>query len=353
MQDLLNVLMDHFQERLPVAWCEIVSTRGSTPQKVGARMLVRQDGTQWGTLGGGCVEADVRRQALQILSTSAPAQVCTFLLDSDYGWDDGLICGGRMSALITPFLPQTAEAGQTARDYFQALVGMLKEGARCMEVVSVADEHSRVPVGSRYLFGSQRNLAATLGPTLSVDLQKQFTLEERTAPLTLEGWAKLSFAARIRLLIIGGGHIGQAVAALASQVDFEIWVMDDREAYVSMDRFPTATRRMTGRFGPMLHDIVGEVNEDVYVLIVTRGHNHDEEALFHLAPSRAGFVGMIGSKRKVRLIFDDLQSKGIPREKLNQVRSPVGLDIGSRTVPEIAVSIVAELIRRRNKGVGP
>ena len=129
-------------------------------------------------------------------------------------------------------------------------------------------------------------------------------------------------------------------------------MIDDREAFVTPARFPTATRRLTGRLGPVHENLIEEIHERVYALIVTRGHNHDEEALFHLAPTRAGFVGMIGSKRKVRLIFDDLESRGIARTHLDRVRAPVGLDIGSRTVQEIAVSIVAELIAHRNQGPG-
>jgi xanthine dehydrogenase accessory factor len=166
-----------------------------------------------------------------------------------------------------------------------------------------------------------------------------------------EGVAYLPVLPRITLLIVGGGHVGHAVAKLAADVDFEIWVLDDRERYASAERFRMARRRIVGDIGAQLKNLVAtEVNSSTYALIVTRGHAHDEEALYHLAPSRAGYVGMIGSKRKIRLIYEDLIAKGINRELLARVHAPLGFDIGSQTVPEIAVSIVAELIACRNQG---
>src|SRR5437763_863334 len=101
MRDVLRELVAVIRSGRPVAWCRLVETRGSTPQKAGAAMLVNEDGTQAGTLGGGCVEAEVKRRALGLLAENRP-DVCTFQLDSDYGWDDGLICGGRMKIAIQP-----------------------------------------------------------------------------------------------------------------------------------------------------------------------------------------------------------------------------------------------------------
>ena len=116
------------------------------------------------------------------------------------------------------------------------------------------------------------------------------------------------------------------------------------------ERFPTAARLLVGEIGPSLKKVAAEITPSVYCLIMTRGHGHDEEALYHLAPTPAGYVGMIGSKRKIRLIYEDLVAKGISQEVLAKVHAPLGFAIGSQTVPEIAVSIVAELIACRNLG---
>ncbi|MCA9248207.1 MAG: XdhC family protein, partial [Planctomycetales bacterium] len=148
-------------------------------------------------------------------------------------------------------------------------------------------------------------------------------------------------------LIVGGGHVGKAVAELAAELEFEVWVVDDREEIVSAARFPRAAKRLFGSIGQILREI--EVTPRTYCLIVTRGHNHDEEALLHLADRGAAYVGMIGSRRKVKLIYADLLDTGVSESALKRVHAPVGLDIGSQTVPEIAISIAAQLIEHRSR----
>ena len=146
--------------------------------------------------------------------------------------------------------------------------------------------------------------------------------------------------------------MGQAVAALAVDLQFDVWVVDDRADIVSEERFPRAQQRISGTIKDVLANI--EITPDTYCMIVTRGHNHDEEALFHLADRGARYVGMIGSRRKIKMIFDDLVNEGVSEEALERVYAPLGIDIGSQTVPEIAVSICAELVSHRNRsGVVP
>jgi xanthine dehydrogenase accessory factor len=176
-------------------------------------------------------------------------------------------------------------------------------------------------------------------------------VRSRPAPLEREGIAYLPILPRITLLIVGGGHVGAAVAQRAAEVDFNICVLDDRADFASRERFPTAKRLVVGEIAARLRDLTAhEIDASTYCIVVTRGHGHDEEALYHLAPSGAGYVGMIGSKRKIKLIFEDLIAKGIAPDVLQRVHAPLGLDIGSQTVAEIAISIVAELIAYRNRG---
>jgi xanthine dehydrogenase accessory factor len=332
---------------LPCACCTVVATRGSTPQKAGATMLVFADGTQTGTLGGGCVEAEVRRRALHALATADGGPTFhVFNLDDNYGWDDGLICGGRMTILADPLGPQSA-------DYFRRLREVAASGGGHTEVVALPENRPGLPLGSRYLFDTVGRPVTVLhnSPERAGEIAERLPrLDAHPRPTVRDGLALLPVAARIRLLIVGAGHVGQAVARFAAEVGFDVWILDDRETLVSPERFPHASRRVVGDIGRSLKAIVPEITPSVYGLIVTRGHSHDEEALYHLAPTAAGYVGMIGSKRKVRLIFDDLRAKGISEEALSRVRAPVGFEIGSQTVPEIAVSIVAELIARRNTG---
>jgi xanthine dehydrogenase accessory factor len=346
MRELLNELTRALEQGRACVHCAVVETRGSTPQKAGAAMLVFADGSQRGTLGGGCVEAEVKQRALRVLADPAGRpEVLTFCLDDNYGWDDGLICGGRMSILADPL------QGGGAPDYFRRFQELVEGGRGCTEAVVVGPP--AVPVGSRYLFGPDDGPAARLapGPAPEAVTAQLRSVSQRPRPYLGQGVAYLPVLPRITLLVVGGGHVGQAVARLAAEVDFDVWVLDDRAAYAGRDRFPAAARLLVGDIGRTLEQLAREeVTPSTYCLIVTRGHGHDEEALFHLAGSRAGYVGMIGSKRKIRLIFQDLVARGVPAEALERVHAPLGLAIGSQTVPEIAVSIVAELIACRNLG---
>jgi xanthine dehydrogenase accessory factor len=355
MRELLAELTKLLELGRPCVYCLVVETRGSTPQKAGAAMLVFPDGTQSGTLGGGCVEAEVKQRALSVLATgSGESSVLTFCLDDNYGWDDGLICGGRMSILADPLNRPDVAA------YYQRFRDLVEQGRGCTEAVVMAKEPSGLPVGSRYLFEENGRLAIQLAAEANLAVPEAVTrylvpIQQRPRPAVHQGIAYLPVPPRITLLIVGGGHVGQAVARLAAEVDFEVWVVDDRQRYASAERFPTAKRRLVGDIGGLLKELVrSEVTANTFCLIVTRGHSHDEEALYHLATTPAGYVGMIGSKRKIKMIFEDLIAKGIPQEVLTRVHAPLGFAIGSQTVPEIAISIVAELIACRNLGpAGP
>jgi xanthine dehydrogenase accessory factor len=332
------------------ALCRLVETRGSTPQKAGAAMLVFEDGSQSGTLGGGCVEAEVKRRALAVMDRGA-AEMAVFQLDNDYGWDDGLICGGRMTVLIDPL------ADQAARDYVNAVAKAAANGG-ATEAIAFDAEKSALPAGSCYLFDADERLVASLrgedASDAAIELLRSSLkpLTTRPRPYATTGTSFLSLLARTRLLIVGGGHVGQALGNLAADLDFDVWIVDDRAEYASEARFPRAQRRIVGSIGPALSEL--EVTQDTYCVIVTRGHNHDEEALFHLVNRGARYVGMIGSRRKIKLIFDDLVNEGVAPEALQQVYAPLGIDIGSQTVMEIAVSIAAELVSHRNReGVVP
>ncbi len=282
-----------------VALCTLVKSRGSTPQETGAKMVVTCDGTLHGTLGGGCVEAEVRVRAVELLHLGR-SELLTFLLDHDYGWDDGLICGGTMQIQV------------------QILEGAA-DGARFERIAS--DLQARRPVEF------QCDYQTDAGPQ---------TYRELLEP-------------RPTLVIAGGGHVGQALARIAYELDFDVTVIDDRAEYTSPQRFPTAAQRLTGDIAAELQNLV--LDHTTYIVIVTRGHNHDGQALDAVVRSGAKYIGLIGSKRKIATIMGDLAARGATLEQLQRVHAPIGLEINSVTVPEIAVSIAAELVAVR-RGCG-
>jgi xanthine dehydrogenase accessory factor len=155
MRELLEQLMSAIESGRRVACCRLVETRGSTPQKAGAAMLVFEDGSQAGTLGGGCVEAEVKRQALAILA-DGHAQVARFQLDDDYGWDDGLICGGRMQVAIDP-LAKAAD-----HEYFSQLAALARKGAGATEAIVFDSHASGLAESASYLFDAEGRLIGAL-----------------------------------------------------------------------------------------------------------------------------------------------------------------------------------------------
>jgi xanthine dehydrogenase accessory factor len=344
VRSILEDLLNAHHGNQAVAYTALVETRGSTPQKAGATMLVFADGSQAGTLGGGCVEAEVKRRALRLLDGGV-RELLTFQLDDNYGWDDGLICGGRMKMLVDPVRPGDDIA------YFDTVASLVAKGAGGTEAVILdATKAGGGEPGDRFLFDEQGTLVAAragegAAPGVVAHLR---SLDGRPRPYVEQGVSYLPFLKRCRLLVVGAGHVGQKVAELAAEVDFDVWVIDDRDEYCNPSRFPAAKRLIVGPVDTALSGL--EIDAATYCLVITRGHNHDEEALYHLAETPAAYVGMIGSRRKIKLIFEDLVAEGISREALSRVHAPLGFDIGSQTVPEIAVSIVAELIARRNLG---
>lgn len=152
------------------------------------------------------------------------------------------------------------------------------------------------------------------------------------------------------LLIVGGGHIGQSLASIASQVGFSVAVLDDRAAFANAERFPTADRVVCGDFVEELRRF--PIDADTYIVLVSRGHKQDELSLREVATSEAAYVGMIGSRRRVGAVLTHLAREGLPQETLGRVHTPIGLDIGAETPDEIAVSIIAQIISVRRGGSG-
>lgn len=156
--------------------------------------------------------------------------------------------------------------------------------------------------------------------------------------------------ARLKALILGGGHISQPLARFLTTLDFAVTVVDDRPEFANDARFPGVSQVLCGDFGNILKK--QDFDDKTAVIIVTRGHRHDLECLQGVIDAPAGYIGMIGSRRKVRAIFDCLRDEAVDPEKIQRVRAPVGLDIGAQTPEEIALSIAAEIVAVFRGGSG-
>jgi xanthine dehydrogenase accessory factor len=236
------------------ALATIINTIGSTPGKLGQKMLIKADGRMIGTVGGGCIDAEVLARAQEVMSTGL-AQKITISLSTEEAADSGLICGGEVEIFIEP-----------------------------------------VVVPSVYIFGA--------------------------------------------------GHISLAISKIAKLAGFKVTVIDDREEFANPKRFPEADQILVKGFD-MLGDLI--LPKHAYIVIVTRGHRYDETVLRWALKQGVKYIGMIGSRQKIETIHSRLSSEGVDQKLLKSVHAPIGLDIGAKTPEEIAVSIVAELIKIRRK----
>ncbi len=236
------------------ALATIVEVNGSIPGYQSAKMLVREDGSIVGTVGGGCVEAEVRRAARQVIETGKPKYL-DFSLDQEAVYENGLICGGQLNVYVEPVAPQP------------------------------------------------------------------------------------------RAFLFGAGHISRSLSKIASLAGFPTTIVDDRATFANRERFPEAEAIHAGEYEDIFERL--NVNSTSYIIIVTRGHRDDLRVLRWAVNTRARYIAMIGSKRKVLSVVKELEKEGIPREAFQKITAPMGLDIGAVTPEEIAVSVVAEMIAVR------
>jgi xanthine dehydrogenase accessory factor len=257
-ESVYRAIVEALDSRARAAVVTIVATNGSTPQRVGAKMLVYEDGRIAGTIGGGCYEHDAAGKARDAIRTRRPL-LARYALNDDLAAESGLICGGQMDVYIEPI--------EAAPD----------------------------------------------------------------------------------LYLLGAGHVSVEIARMAQLVGFRVHVVDDRQKFANADRFPGAD--------VIVDDIAGwlaqaTIPAEAYVVVVTRGHRYDHDAMRQLISRPTRYLGLIGSRAKVVRIFDALADEGADRSALAGVHAPIGLDIGAVTPAEIAVSIVAELVAVRSGRIG-
>lgn len=235
------------------ALATIVESKGSSPQKQGAKMLVREDGTILGTLGGGCLEAEVVQHAKMAMQDGTPRTVPFELTEKE----GGLVCGGAVRVYIEPVIPDP------------------------------------------------------------------------------------------RLVVLGAGHVGRALSTLAKFTGFQVTVVDDRPEYANRDTVPDTHDIVVHDFETAFSKV--SVDRSACIVIATRGHNHDLDAVKAALKTDAGYIGLLGSRRKKGLLTNALRTAGFSPEDIQRVIIPVGLPIGSTTPEEIAVSIMAQIIQERRR----
>ena len=344
MKELADRICALLQAGRPAAVATILSRSGSAPRTAGSKMVVDENGGFVGTIGGGKFEADVLLEAGRALAEGRPKKMFFDLTSDDVSAMD-MICGGKMEVLVD-YLASEDDATAVFAAWKSAMEGkkagslvtIMRANASWIEktdhCVVFADEAvaGNWPL-SAALLARVANVPSASGVSQVIEADGLRLLVEPTVtPKTL--------------LIFGAGHVSMPTARLAGAVGFRVVVVDDREAFANRDRFPGADQiRVPKDFASALSGI--SIDADTYAVIVTRGHRYDKEVLAQVLSTGAGYIGMIGSRRKRDAIYAALKKEGVAEEDLARVHCPIGLSIGAETPAEIAVSIVAELIASR------
>ncbi len=363
MNDIYAEIVKALERKEKLALATLITRVGSAPRAVGAKYLIKEDGTSVGSIGGGCVEAEVWQRAREAMESGA-GSVLHFTLTAEQLAEGGLICGGNVDIFVEPLKEEFLEIYREAAKIRQKGGGAIL--ATLISLDGVFPKHK--PLKALYRKSGER-----LGSLFDHEKLEKRILKEGETLLTekkprvivlksaedkhltgepVNGWKQAELLlepifCEPTLFLFGGGHISQQVAPLAKRVNFKVVVIDDREMFANRERFPEADEVIVAEFEKCFDQI--SIDESSYIVIVTRGHLYDGFVLEQAVKTNARYIGMIGSKKKIRTLYQHLMEKGIPKEALDRVHAPIGIDIHSETPEEIGVSIVAELIKARGE----
>ncbi len=341
MQRILSRTIESLEQGEPAVWATVIEQSGSAPRGAGSRMLLLRGQEILGSVGGGLVEA--RSVEIGRALLDQPGQkVLSLSLTGNQVAETGMICGGEMAVFVEAVPPDALP-----------FLGVFQEALSRSDpllFLTLISEKS-IPYEARHvLWGKGGNIAGGLPFWGDLnDALRQVVAAERPVLLSVPGQDDPIYAEPIErpsvLYLFGGGHVSLEVAWIAHRVGFEIVIVDDREEFANRERFPMASEVRALPFEEATRDAA--LGPRDYVVIVTRGHLHDLAVLRKVIGQSPGYIGMIGSRRKKAMIFEQLQNEGVSQKELDGVRAPIGIDIGAETPAEIAVSIVAELIEVR------
>jgi xanthine dehydrogenase accessory factor len=328
-----------------VALVTVISTTGSTPGKMGYKMLVwGEHGQTIGTVGGGLIEAEIIDKALKILP-NVESRVFRFNLDGTENAEGG-ICGGSIELLIETF-------DEKNLPLFRQILTAIENGGRGALVSVISPDKSPVKILIKDVDEARMASDVHFSPEIIESIRK-VVAKEQCAKKILENGTEIfieSICEQPMLFIFGGGHLSYYISRYAKSLDFRITICEDRAEFANQERFPDADNIVVEDFENVFDKV--DINNNSFVVIVTRAHKCDEIVLEKAVSTDAKYIGMIGSKRKTLTILRRLQEKGIPKEALGRVYSPIGISIGAVTPQEIALSIVCELTKIRRLGDAP
>ena len=335
MDDPILTLQGLLSTGEPVALSSLVDSSGSIPMSGRAKMIVEAGGRAHGTIGGGCLEAEIHTVARDVLASGRPRSTDYTMTEKQAG-EHGLNCGGTVRIYTERIDPGSGEI-------FAEVAASRADRSACVLVTRLGGEGRALlhPDGRR-----RGDLPAVPADRLSSWAR---TALDRELPSLQSAEAAEFFVEPFTpppiLYVFGGGHVGGQIGRLAKNVGFHVVLVDDRPYFANPERHPEVDECLAGDVPDVFSRLPSD--DQIYIVAATRGHQHDEVVVEHAIARRVRYVGMLGSERKKMILWRRIEARGGSRGRLDQVYSPVGLDIGADTPEEIAVSVVAELIQVR------
>jgi xanthine dehydrogenase accessory factor len=329
---IYEVIIECLKEGRAGILATVIKRTGSAPRDVGAKMFVGEDGKTFGTVGGGRLESDAYREALEIMGKGL-TKVFSVKMDAQRVEEKDMLCGGNVEVLLEPLSVKHLIV-------YSQIQRCRENRERGIVVTAFSDS-----IFAKSLVDENLNVT---GDSLDNEIIKQCKkLFHEKRPVFMEGILLDPIQISFPLYIFGAGHVAYFLSKIAKIADFNITAIDDREEFANSERFPDADTIIVGNFHDTLKCLDFTGNE--YVVILTRSHEYDAEVLGECLKKPTKYTGMIGSRRKVKIILDHMREKGFSGEVLERIHSPIGISINAETPEEIAISIVAELVSVRNK----
>ncbi len=344
MQRILSRTIQSLEQGEPAVWATVTAQTGSAPRGAGSRMLLLKGPEILGSVGGGFVEGKSIEIGLSLLDK--PGQkIFPLSLTGQQVAEANMICGGKMEVFVETI---PLEALPFLKTFEDAVTG-----SGTVVFLTLVSEKP-LPYDARHLLWENEepiagvlplsdNFATTFQEVVAGDKPDLLSLPGQSDRLYVEPIQRPSV-----VHIFGGGHVSLDVAWFAHRVGFEVVIIDDREEFANRERFPMATEIRTLSFDEAFKGVVFGPRD--YLVIVTRGHLHDLVALRRAMEQSPAYIGMIGSRRKKAMIYEQLLKEGVSQKKLDGVYAPIGLAIRAETPEELGISIVGELIEVRSRG---
>lgn len=352
MNEIYTKIVELFEKNRVSVLATITHQTGSSPRGVGTKFLIMEDGSYVGTIGGGSIEKLVLDESVKVLNSFTPIHFSHRMQGSEVD-EAEMICGGNIDIFMEPVLPDNLNN----LHIFEEVMEIIRRGgAGLLATVIDPDQWRTGQIPKMFI----KKNGEKIGSLLEIE-EIDISIKERMDQL-LEGGKPTTITCRDRegnhlnifvepvisdpiVYIFGGGHISRQISPLAVKVEFKVVIIDDRPEFSDPANFPEAREVHTYPFNNVMERF--PVNEFSYLVIVTRGHSHDKTVLGQALKTPAKYIGMIGSSRKVSIIYEKLLKEGFTKDEIDRVHSPIGIEIGAETPEEIAVSIVGELIKVR------